>query len=284
MKTTTINLGKYLLLSFLAIGMTLSSCKKEDEKEDETPSGPTFTHQMKKIPYIYKHTGETCYYCGDWGWPLWIGAADDNVGNALAWGNYGTGFSDGTFRGQELSTSFSTNEDFQNNSAAMGGKPSFVMNGNKITLTGATIQDAINGITADVAAINADSDIDATAAFVTSWEGDKLKVETQAKLHKQLIGNYFMSAYVIENKAKGPQSGPNGGASVEHHYVMRGSMHTDTWGQELFNGTEEADAVFEKTFEATIPSTYVKENISVGVIIWRKNGTKYFWVNCATDQ
>ena len=284
MKTSTIKFGKYFLLSFLALGLTVSSCKKEEENDEIQPEPTVFSHQMKKVPFIYKHTGETCYYCGDWGWPLWIGAADDNVGNALAWANYGTGYSDGTFRSEELSTAFSTNQDIQDNSASMSGKPSFVMNGNKITLQGSTVQDAINGITSDVQAVNADTDIDATAAFVTSWEGDKLIVEAQAKLHKQLAGNYFMSAYVIENKAKGPQSGPNGGANVEHHYVMRGSMHTDTWGPELFNGTGESAATFNKTFEATIPSNYIKSNISVGVIIWKKNGTKYLWVNSATNQ
>ena len=287
MKSTKLTIGKYVTLSLLAMGLVMAGCKKEEKEEpkkDPVSTQPSFNHVMKKIPYILKYTGETCYYCGDWGWPLWNGASDDNAGNALAFANYGSGYSSSYFRNQEINSSFSTQQDIQNNLNGSWGKPSFVMNGSKMTLAGSTIQDAINGITAEVNAINADTDIPATAAFNVTWEGDKIKVAAQAKFHKQLAGTYHMSAYVIENKAKGPQSGPNGGSSVEHHYVMRGSLASDTWGPELFSGSTDAGSTYEKNFEATIPSTYVKSNLYVGIIIWRKNGSKYYWINCATNQ
>ena len=286
MKTSKLSIIKYISLSVLGLGLALSSCKKEDPvtEPDPTPAGPSFNHVMKKIPYVLKYTGETCYYCGDWGWPLWTNASDDNKGDALVFANYGSGYSNSYFRNQEINSSFSTQQNIQSNLNDSWGKPSFIMNGSKMTLAGSTIQDAIDGITADVKAINADTDISATAAFNVSWDGDKIKVSAQAKFHKQSTGIYHMSAYVIENKAKGPQSGPNGGTNVEHHYVMRGSLASDTWGPEILNGTAEVGSTYEKSFEATIPSTYNKSNLYVGVIVWRKNGTKYFWVNAATNQ
>jgi hypothetical protein len=42
--------------------------------------------------------------------------------------------------------------------------------------------------------------------------------------------------------------------------------------------------MIEKTFTQAVPSSYIKDNLTVGVIIWRKNGTKYFYKQAASNQ
>lgn len=60
MKTTTMKFGKYLMLSFLALGITVSSCKKEEE-DDAVTLPSTFT----KKALVEEFTGEWCGYCPD---------------------------------------------------------------------------------------------------------------------------------------------------------------------------------------------------------------------------
>jgi hypothetical protein len=77
MKTSTLSFGKYLVLSVLALGMTISSCKKEEEEVIEPKTGttapePTFSaHAQVQVPIVLKETGELCPPCGGWGWTNW---------------------------------------------------------------------------------------------------------------------------------------------------------------------------------------------------------------------
>ena len=53
----------------------------EDEENDEI----TYSQEQKQVPIVYKSTGETCYYCGQWGWQAWIDLSDNYKGTALTW-------------------------------------------------------------------------------------------------------------------------------------------------------------------------------------------------------
>ena len=101
-----------------------------------------------------------------------------------------------------------------------------------------------------------------------------------------MAGNYFMGVYLVEDKAKGIQSGHPSGSStiVDHHMVMRGSLGGSIWGDEIIASTANAGDMIEKTFTQAVPSSYIKDNLTVGVIIWKKNGTKYFYEQAASNQ
>ena len=271
MKTTSMKFGKYLMLSFLALGITVSSCKKDEDDEI------TYTHSQTQVPIVYKSTGETCYYCGDWGWQAWIDLSNAFDGTALTWANYSTGFSNAHFRGQEINPSNSTMEAIKQNFGS-GGKPNFYVNGVSL----GTSQSAANSAAAASIATSSSSVV-ASAAFESEIEGSEITVNAQAKFYSAGSGEYFMGAYVIENNVSGPQAGPIGSAgNVDHHLMMRGSMSSTAWGESI-GSSPAADDTFEKEFTVTVPSSYKTADINIGVIIWKKNGANYEYVNAATN-
>ncbi|MEN8929188.1 MAG: Omp28-related outer membrane protein [Flavobacteriales bacterium] len=273
MKTSTMKFGKYLMLSFLALGITVSSCKK-DEEDDEI----NYSHSQKQVPIVYKSTGETCYYCGDWGWQAWIDLSNDYEGTALTWANYSTGFSNGIFRGQELNSSEPTMEAIKQNFGS-GGKPNWYVNG---TSYGTSASAANAAVAASIA--TPASSVVASAAFVSEMEGSSVTVNAQAKFYSTATGEYYMGAYIIENNVNGPQSGPIGASGpVDHHLVMRGSMSSSAWGEQIVAASASADETVEKEFTVSLPSSYKTADVNVGVIIWKKNGANYEYVNAATN-
>lgn len=281
MKTTKLTLGKYALLSFLGLGLALSSCKKEEEPKKEDPVVDTSiaskAHAQVQVPIIYKSTGETCYYCGDWGWQAWIDLSNDFKGTAFTWANYSTGFSNGKFRGQELSST-STMEAIKQNFGS-GGKPNWYVNGTSYSTSTANAKNA-----ATTSKNTASSSVVASASISGNWDGNKLNVNAEAKFYQAASGEYYMGVYVIENNARGPQSGPIGSSGdVDHHLVMRGSMSASAWGEQIVAASAASGDKISKSYSVTIPSSYNKDNINVGVIIWRKNGAKYVYVNAATN-
>jgi len=275
---TTINIGKYLMLSFLALGITVSSCKKDepDKEPDKEPDTDLYSHEQVQVPIVYKSTGETCYYCGDWGWQAWIGLSNAFEGTALTWANYSTGFSNAHFRGQELNPSVSTMEAIKQNFGS-GGKPNFYVNG-------VSLGTSTSAANAAAAASISSSSVVASANFEATYEGEVLKVVAEAKFFSEVSGEYYMGAYVIENNVNGPQAGPIGASgNVDHHLMMRGSMTSSSaWGEQIVASSNSGTSV-DKEFTVTIPSTYNKANINVGVIIWKKVGGNYEYVNAATN-
>jgi len=280
MKTTTMKFGKYLMLSFLALGITVSSCKKDEEEEPETEV--TFSaHTQVQVPIVLKETGELCPPCGSWGRTAWEGVINSVQGKTFLWSQYSDYFvSNSHFVNQELDPTNSVNNAFQKNFPYGGSKPLFYVNGVEATATNvAAVETAV---TASIAS----TPVDISAAYKIEWDGDNLTVTAQAKLYNNMAGNYFMGVYLVEDKAKGIQSGHPSGSStiVDHHMVMRGSLGGSIWGDEIIASTANAGDMIEKTFTQAVPSSYIKDNLTVGVIIWKKNGTKYFYEQAASNQ
>jgi hypothetical protein len=277
---TTINIGKYAMLSFLALGLTLSSCKKDKEKEPVVEEATFSAHTQVQVPIVLKETGELCPPCGGWGWIAWEGVISSLQGKTFLWSQYSDYFvSNSHFVNQELDPAKSVNNAFQKNFPYGGSKPLFYVNGVEATAT--TIAAAEAAANASIAS----TPVDVSAAYKIEWSGENLTVTAQAKLYNNMTGNYFMGVYLIEDKAKGTQSGHSASsADLEHHMVMRGSVGGNVWGEEIITASASAGDMIEKTFTQTVPSSYIKDNLTVGVIIWKKNGAKYFYKQAASNQ
>jgi len=282
MKTSKLTIFKYISLSILGLGLTLSSCKKgEDIVDEEDPvAGPSWSaHAQAQVPFTLKETGELCGPCGTWGWTAWEGVINNLKGKALLFSQYSTFYvSNSHFKNQELDPSNSVMEGFRANFPLANGKPYWYTNGVKYNYNDYSGAQAAANTTIATDAAN----VNVSAAYKIKWDGDKITVDAQAKLYKNMSGNYYMGVYLIEDKAKGTQAGKTG--EVEHHVVMRGSVEGGVWGKEIINGNANSGDMIEKSYSVTVPSLYLKENIAVGVIIWKKNGTKYYYENAATNQ
>lgn len=274
----TINVGKYAIISFLALGLSISSCKKETEEEEPEVVEATFSaHTQVQVPIVLKETGELCGPCGGWGWTAWEGVINSLEGKAFLWAQYSNYFvSNSFFVNSELDPANSVNNAFQKNFPYGGSKPLFYVNGTETSST--TVSAAETAANASIAS----TPVDVSAAYKIEWDGDNLTVTAQAKLYNNMAGNFFMGVYLVEDKVMATQSGQSG--VVPHHLAMRGAVGGDIWGQEIIAGTANAGDIIEKTYTQAIPSTYNKDNLTIGVIIWRKNGTKYFYKQAATNQ
>ena len=226
------------------------------------------------VPTLTKITGETCGPCGGWGWGAWSNLSHDYLGQAFSWANYGTGFSNSFFRNQEINPFM---DPWENNFEDGGSKPNFACNGIDFGTTAANAENAANNF------LNATPDV--AAAFSYTLEGGDLTINASAKFFENVNSEYWMGAYVVENKAIGPQAGAAGAnGDPEHHFVMRGSCDSNPWGQALASGSVNAGDIFDLTYTATIPPSFIEENLSYGVIIWRKVGGKYAFVNSFSNQ
>ena len=93
------------------------------------------------------------------------------------------------------------------------------------------------------------------------------------------------ASYLVENNIVAYQNGSvAGGNNASHHLVFRGSLSSSTWGEEIINGTASQDMILSKTYSIEIPAGYNKENFTYGIIVWKKLGGNYQYVNAATNQ
>ena len=267
-----------VLFAFLAMAVSLVGCKDDTGSvppaKKKEASGLEVTRQA--VPILFKITGETCYYCGDWGWAKWSDLADKyKDGKGLSWSNYGSGFSNSFFRNQEIQA---TMDPIENMFEEGGGKPNFATNGTDYSTSSSNAESAANDFIATNPSIS--------AALEATIEGTTLTVKATAKVFEDMTGDYVMGAYLIEDKVMGKQSGPigAGGKLVPHHLVMRGSLSDNAWGESIITGSASKDETFNKTYSVEIPSTYNQANFSYGIIIWKKDGSKYSFVNAYSTQ
>ncbi|HCD67154.1 MAG TPA: hypothetical protein DEQ56_01620 [Bacteroidetes bacterium] len=300
-----------LLLCLIAVGSLISGCKKTEtaplevpceektwyrdadgdglgnpevsKKDCGRPDGYVENSEDKVdlkasragVPMIFKVTGETCYYCGDWGWEAFASLIDRyKGGKALTWGNYGTGFSNSFFRNQEITE---TMQSLQTRFAPNSSKPNFVTNGKNYTTSSADAQAAADAFTLTTAPVG--------VVLSAKIEGNKLIINAEAEAFSDASGVYVMGAYLIEDKVSGPQSGPIGASGyVEHHNVMRGSLSANAWGEVITENGLTAGQKYEKTYSVTIPEGYNSANFSYGVIIWKKIITIHNFVNAYSSN
>jgi len=240
-------------------------------------NAPSHVFNRVQVPIVFKITGETCYYCGDWGWQAWIDLADDFSGTAFRWANYGAGFSNSYFRDQELDSSNPVSDAIEDMFEDGGGKPNWGVNGVDVGLYDSDAKTAAQSSLGDTP--------DLAGSFTSSITGGVLNLDAATKFYASATGEYWIGAYVVENKVLGPQAGPIGNSGdVEHHFVMRGSMSSSPWGVQLVASGASADEIIEKSFSIALPSSYITANLSYGIIIWKKVGSKYEYVNAYTNQ
>jgi hypothetical protein len=229
----------------------------------------------KGVPMVFKVTGETCPPCGGWGWTAFSSLVYRyQGGKALSWGNYGSGFSNGYFRNQEASP---TMQAFQERFAPNSSKPNFAVNGRNYSTSVADAQNA------------ADAFINTTApvgmVMNARIEGDELIIDAEAEVFENAAGTYVLGAYLIEDKALGPQSGDAGAnGDAEHHNVMRGSLSDNAWGEVIAEDGLVAGAVYGKTFKMEIPEGYNRDNFAYGLVVWKRISTGHIFVNAYATQ
>ncbi|HYG15442.1 MAG TPA: Omp28-related outer membrane protein, partial [Bacteroidia bacterium] len=130
----------------------------------------------------------------------------------------------------------------------------------------------------------------ANTGFTTAVSGDQFVIETKTNFFAEGNGDYYVSVYVLEDNVVGKQSGHPQTPNVTHHHVLRGAAtlsgraSAKTFGEKIASGTVAAGTSVYKKFIFDIGENHNTANYEVVTVIWKKNGTKYAFVNANSNQ
>lgn len=230
------------------------------------------TPEPKSTALFSKITATWCNPCGTWGWER----TDQVLSNTYIKDQY-------LFLALYVGNPSYGNDKFLNQTAASiassftySGTPSFNVNGANKTQNLMDLVQAINNFagTAPVA----------SAAARQTITGNVVTVNANVKFWKPTSGEYLLAAYLVEDGALNLQNG-QGSDPVPHKAVLRASMSSFAFGEQIATGTIKADQEYNKSFTYTISdSEWDKSKMKVYTIIWKKNGAKFEYVNGSSTK
>ena len=272
---------QFSMLAVTAASLVFASCSKEETKaavaQVETIAVPEVNTAM-----LNKYTGTKCPPCGSWGWTMSQELIDYAPTKAIYVGTFSQ-----NFVAEQFITTTATTWD---KALGITGYPTFAVN-NVAQLDRSSGVNTTSEKAKCKAAIDAHSTapVMANVGFKTAWAQDAdgfwtVTITSVTKFFKDNSGEFYVGCYLLEDKAFGKQSGHASSAGVEHHHVLRQALEAKDYGYMVSSGAITAGKTFEKTYTALIPKTYVKANMEVLFVIWKKNGSKYEFVNASSDQ
>jgi hypothetical protein len=277
---------KISILFIAIISMaSFSSCKKKgctdpaacnyNEKaknDDGSCDYECIFQEHKSMALVTKMTATWCGPCGSWGWITNEELIDQLGGKAVVMSlYYPQGLNNPT--ASEWIADFNTL-----------GTPNWAVNGRNRTVyssTGGifTSTTKSNCVNASDSTYSASPEAQAIyGAFTT--EGSTITVNTLTQFYGSPSGEYYLGAYIVENGVIADQAG-DAGTNASHPYVLRGSMDGNPYGTLLVNGSTGTETM-ENTFSMTMESGWVPENINVALVIWKKVGGSYTFINAFT--
>ena len=105
----------------------------------------------------------------------------------------------------------------------------------------------------------------------------ELDIQARAQFFKATEGSFTLSLLILEDSVVMEQAARS--ASEIHRNVLRASAFQDVYGQPLASGTVAlgTSANFRATF--SVPASFNANRLRVAAVIWKKNGSKYEFVN-----
>ena len=219
--------------------------------------------EQQQRSLMTERTATWCPYCGGWGWGLYGGLIEDNVGKAVLIAAH---FDDNltTTASAEITDNF-------------GGfsQPIFYLNEVNQNASSGSVSTVRTSIKNQVDAAFQTMPV-ANAGFTPAYQNGAIQVKSKVKFFQAAQGEFYLGVYLVEDNVQALQSGQNG--TVSHRYVMRESFTQSTWGELIANGAVNANQEFSLDFALPIGNPAGYEYEVVG-IIWKKEGTQYKVVN-----
>ncbi len=225
--------------------------------------------EKKSMALFHKSTATWCPPCGQWGWDL----LEEIIGNPKF---HGKGVFFALYASNTSNFYDSVASAFYRNFSIPSELPSFGVNG--VALTTNSKYYILNEIETKAAKNPIASS--ASTSFITE---DEVTVNCKVKFWEDASGDYYVSAYLIENGALSYQEGQSG--IVPHRGVLRSSLSESYFGVPVANGSIVAGSTMDHTFRFPIDASgWDKSKLKVYTILWQKVGDKYVFVNIAEDS
>ena len=151
-----------------------------------------------------------------------------------------------------------------------------------VNATEANIQNNVNLTYATPAIVNSAYSMSITQLSPTFY---KIDVNTNTRFFSNATGDFYIGAYIIQGSATAVQDGI--GTAAVHTDILMGSMDsTSSFGKLLVSGSVAANTLINTSFSINrnTAGTLTFTNLSMVLVIWKKVGTTYQYVNASKEQ
>jgi len=204
-----------------------------------------------------KVTATWCPNCGSWGWAMMEQTQDALVDkNAFTWTIHYSG---------DLQNP--TAQDLRNNLGS-NGQPVFYLNDDNIGALSSNYPSKVGEVSETVdllSSLGAFVDVQVSATY-----DDMLNVEVELEFVEDVMGEYYLGVYLVENNVIANQA--NQGPMTSHPNVVRRSFFGDTFGPQIAIDPLKGFTISDNFTEdlALGPDDEV-EDFSVVAIVWNLN-------------
>lgn len=219
---------------------------------------------------IFKKSSAFCVPCGSWGWELQPQVEADNRGNALIFQVQIAPSSDlYNSAGEELLNAFNDCNYY----------PAWFVDGkNKTVVSGSGVYP---GLTREAIKNSADSirNLSPVAGVNVSVQpgSTTLTCTITTIFHADTSGTFHVGALLVDKQVGSYQNGI--GDNALHINVLRGALGGSAFGQQVASGQIRKNDSFTNTFTKPLISGEEAANQSLAIILWKKEGTDYSFVN-----
>jgi len=261
----------FLLPAFVCL--LLISCNKD---EAPTPVGPAvnnLTPELKQRAFMGETTSVTCGTCGYSGYNSFNLMKKNNSGKIVALAFH--------CNSQDAMSCNNLQWSYDGSRPTGGGIPSFYIGDKEVDLS--YLQPYIDTLVK--------RSPEAQLKFSTTIVGSKMNVNSKIKFFKNVTGDYYVTYFLCENGIDGSPTAPvgyvqtSGGVGYRHNNVVRAANATTAYGVKITKAATTAmNTVFDYGCSIDIASTWVKANLFVTAVIWKKNpdnaaSCQYLFVN-----
>lgn len=233
---------------------------------------PTFaqTVTQKQMALMFKKTATWCNSCGTWGWEFFDEIWDTRKNTAVVFELHNSTTSKlHTAAGVSLisyAPYVSSTPAFYVN---MKNETQYVGSSINLTTTKSRVRKAIDSTAAASPLANSD--------FITSISKDSLHIKTKVKFFENADGEFYLGIYIAEDNVIKYQNGIANDAV--HKQPLRAAATTNVMGNLIVNGKVTSGTEFTSSISYKLLTDWIPSNLRVFTVIWKKNGTKYDYVN-----
>ena len=260
---------KSIVYIFPLFFVLILSCKKETSGEEQSK---VLEVEERNRGVVAKRTATWCGPCGGFGWNTFDNHkntfGDDAVYLAFKTAFNATSGGLVSPMGNELYNKVFDIFDLES------GTPRFFFNFNKDA--GSSVQ-AINQ--------HVESPVYVNSNYEMLVQSDKILLETTVKFFRDTVGEFVIVPFLILDDIEGPQSGHANSPNVPHPKFVADIARPITleqnsdWGYTFITGEVKAGLIMNLTFEVERKATWGEENISFTILIFKKEGTQYKFIN-----